>query len=158
MQSTPSPWGQGAQQALPAQSPRHSSPGAALLLTPARWALQPDRLNIFMWGKATEKQKRYFLVLLKPPLHKECWGQIESLEWERCHPEPCLPWFQPQGVTSVRSAPGRDHSGSFGELRPYMHSWKWKFLLAQVVAACTCCRRWQAFQMAEVLGSDNCEV
>lgn len=32
------------------------------------------------------------------------------------------------------------------------------FLLAQVVAACTCCRRWQAFQMAAVPGSDNCEV
>lgn len=121
------------------------------------WAWQAEYVHV--GGKATETQKRYFLVLLKPSLYKEYWGQIESFEWERCYPEHFLLWlFQPQGVTSVRSAPGRDQSGSFGELRPYMHSWKWKFLLAQVVAACTCCRRWQAFQMAEVPGSDNCEV
>lgn len=44
MQSTPCAWGQGAQQALPVQSPRHSSPGAALC-----WHQPTGPLSLTRW-------------------------------------------------------------------------------------------------------------
>lgn len=146
MQSTPCLWGVGVQHALLAQSSQacqHRAPRHSSLRAPLCW---------ICWGRGVRRQRGRndaFQPYWKPSLFKEYWAPNEIFSVKGVG---AIFWLE-EGLLQAEI-----WVVLFGELRPYMHSWEWKFLLAQVVAACTCCRRWQAFQMAAVLGSDNCEV